>query len=180
MAADCEIRLLGSDDLMLFREHFTRHRAESGRGDWHFMPFAPDDRTGPAGMDPRRIHVPLTVPGWQRWFGAFVDGGSSIVGHVDIKADLLTAALHRCELGIGIERAHRGRGLGKRLMNTAIQYARDAESIAWLDLKVFAHNTPARALYRSLGFVEIGIVVDRFRIEGVSIDDVVMTLDVAN
>jgi RimJ/RimL family protein N-acetyltransferase len=64
-------------------------------------------------------------------------------------------------------------------MTRAIAFAADAEPIHWLDLKVFGHNTPARALYRSLGFVEIGTVADRFRIEGVSIDDVLMTLDVS-
>ncbi len=53
------------------------------------------------------------------------------------------------------------------------------ESLEWIDLKVFAHNTPARSLYRELGFVDIGVVRDRFRIGGQSIDDVIMTLDLS-
>lgn len=175
-----EIRALGNADLTLFEEHFTRHRAESGRGEGHFMPFAPDDPRGPAGMDPRRLDMPLHAPGWQRWFGAFTDNGARIVGHVDVKGEVLAAALHRCELGIGIERAHRGRGLGRRLMQHAIDLARQAESLDWLDLKVFAHNAPARALYRSLGFIEVGTITDRFRIDGQRIDDVVMTLNVSS
>jgi RimJ/RimL family protein N-acetyltransferase len=179
MRSDTGIRPLGHEDVLLFNEHFSRHRSESGRGDWHFMPFAPDDAPGPAGMDPRRLNVPLDAPGWQRWFGAFADGGARIVGHVDVKGETLATARHRCELGIGIERSHRGQGLGRRLMETAIRFAREADSIAWLDLKVFAHNAPARALYRSLGFIEIGTVRDRFRIEGTRIDDVIMTLDVS-
>lgn len=41
--AETEIRALGGSDIVLFDEHFTRHHAESGRGDRHFMPFAPDE-----------------------------------------------------------------------------------------------------------------------------------------
>jgi len=46
----------------------------------------------------------------------------------------------------------------------------------WIDLGVFAHNEAARALYKSVGFVEVGTVKDQFRVDGVSIDDVSMTL----
>ena len=97
---------------------------------------------------------------------------------MDLKGDALAAGLHRSELGIGIERSYRGRGLGRQLMQVAIDFALGAATLDWLDLKVFAHNTPARALYRSLGFEEIGTVIDRFRIGGVSVDDVLMTLAV--
>lgn len=131
-------------------------------------------------MAVERLSLPLDAPGWQRWFGAWVDSGTRIVAHVDLKGDALVSGLHRCELGLGIERSHRGRGLGRRLMQVAIDFARDAPTLDWLDLKVFAHNTPARALYRSLGFAEIGTVADRFRIGSASIDDVLMTLDVRN
>ena len=34
----------------------------------------------------------------------------------------------------------------------------------------------AVALYRSMGFVEVGVVKDQFRVDGVKIDDVAMTL----
>jgi RimJ/RimL family protein N-acetyltransferase len=63
-------------------------------------------------------------------------------------------------------------------MDAAIGFSRDAESLRWLDLRVFAHNARARALYRSLGFEEVGTLRDRFRIGEVSIDDVIMTLRV--
>lgn len=174
-----EIVALERRHIRLFNEHFARHRAESGRGEWHFMPFAPDDSRGPGGLDDRRLDLPLDAPGWQRWFVALDEQRARIVGHVDLKGEVLVTALHRCELGIGIERSHRSRGLGKRLMQQAIDFARGADTVHWLDLKVFAHNTPARALYRSLGFEEIGTVTDRFRIEGTRIDDVLMTLDVS-
>jgi len=173
------IRPLTRDDLTPFEAHFHRHRAESGRGDHHFMPFAPGDPNGPRGLDPEALRLPLDAPGWQRWFVATVTSEDLIIGHVNLKGDGLRAGLHRCELGIGIERGYRSQGLGRRLMNTAIAYARDEPRLAWVDLRVFGHNAAGRALYGSLGFVEVGTLLDRFRIEGQQIDDVIMTLAVS-
>ncbi len=143
------------------------------------MPFAPEDPDGPKGLDADSMDLPLTEPGWQRWFVALEESDSRIVGQVDLKGDGLRAGLHRCELGLGIERPHRGGGLGRRLMVTAIEFARSEESLSWVDLRVFAHNAAGRALYRKLGFTEVGTLTDRFRIQGVPIDDVMMTLNVA-
>jgi RimJ/RimL family protein N-acetyltransferase len=171
------IAIAAMDPLNLgpFHAHFRRHRAESGRGDAHFMPFAPDDEDGPKGLAVEGLARSLRELRWQRWFLATTDQGD-VVGHVNLKSDGVRVGLHRCELGIGIERAYRRQGLGRRLMQTAIEFARDAETLSWVDLRVFAHNAAGRALYRSLGFVEIGTLVDRFRIEGQRIDDVLMTL----
>ncbi len=173
------IQALHCDDLAEFGAHCGRHRKESGRGEQHFMPFAPDDTDGPKGLNVESLELSLDQPGWQRWFVALNDFDSKIVGHVDLKGDGLRAGLHRCELGIGIERPFRGRGLGERLMEAAIGFARSAESLAWIDLRVFAHNTTGRALYKNLGFTQVGILTDRFRIQGTQIDDVFMTLNVA-
>jgi len=82
-------------------------------------------------------------------------------------------------LGIGIEEDYRALGLGTRLMETAINFARETETIDWLDLMVFAQNKLARKLYASLVFAEISYTNDLFHIETVSIDDVTMTLNVA-
>ena len=172
-----DIAPLKARDLALFDQHFARHRAESGRGDRHFMPFAPDDHEGPKGLDARLFQLPLDAPGWQRWWVAWLDN-ARIIGHVDLKGEFLKTALHRCELGVGIERTHRHQGLGRRLMTTAIEFARQAPSLDWIDLRVFAHNDNARALYMDLGFVEVATLTDRFRIEGTSLDDVMMALDV--
>ncbi len=170
---------LHAEGVAQYDAHFRRHRAESGRGDYHFMPFAPDDPEGPRGLDPRMLNLPVDDIGWQRWWVARLEGAEPVIGHVDLKGEYLKTALHRCELGIGIERAYRGQGLGRRLMETAIAFAQETPSIEWVDLRVFAHNANARALYQALGFVEIAVVHDRVRIEGEPIDDVMMTLSVA-
>ncbi len=47
--------------------------------------------------------------------------------------------------------AQRGRGLGRALMNAAIELAREAGA-AWMDLGTSETDVVARALYESLGF----------------------------
>ena len=158
--------------------HMRRHCGESGRDGIHFMPFEPDDPNGPGGISVEKALMPHHEPGWQRWFCARDIRSGDIVGHVDLKQDGLRTGSHRCELGTGVEQAYRGKGVGRRLMNTAIAYARGQSFLHWIDLRVFANNTRAREFYLQLGFVETGVLRDRFRIGGESIDDVLMVLDV--
>jgi len=183
---EIEIRELAASEHMLFQPHMGRHRAESGRGDIHFMPFAPDDPDGPQGVSAEKLALTLADPGWHRCWIALRESDNNepisarVIGHVDLKGHGLRAANHRCELGIGIERAYRGGGLGRRLMQAAIDFCVSAPSLEWLDLRVFAHNQKARALYQQLGFKEHGAYVDLVRIEGEPMDDVLMTLSVTN
>lgn len=173
-----EIHEVSEQHMPILRAHLARHFAESGRNGFHFMPYAPSDPKGPMGVDAQRIQYPLDTPNWERWFMAFDTQRGEACGHVDLKGYSLRASAHRCVLGIGIEEHCRGMGLGKRLMETAIDFVRQTGTIDWLDLMVFAHNTSARALYSSLGFVESGYNQDMFRIDETSIDDVSMSLRV--
>ena len=52
------------------------------------------------------------------------------------------------------ERARR-QGLGRRLVDTLIDYAED-EALSGIDLEAYQGNTPASILYRSLGFHRLG------------------------
>jgi len=169
------ITLLDEPHLMALCGHLRRHGAESGRdGDVIFRPRSADDpldeeltisrhRTG--------WQRPLTEALWLRTWAIVNDG--TICGHLDLQGGRLPTELHRATLGMGIERGARGKGHGRALLEHAIKWSRRAE-LDWLDLGVFAHNTGARKLYASVGFVEVGIVRDQFRVEGMQIDDVVM------
>ena len=167
---------LGVADHARFDAHMARHRAESGEDGLHFMPFARDDPDGPRGVGDN-LGMSLSTPGWKRcWVARERARPAEIIGHVDLKGHPLRAAAHRCELGIGIERRGRGMGLGRRLMAVAMDWARQQPELDYIDLSVFADNARARALYRALGFVEAGVLADRFRLDGVQIDDVAMVL----
>ncbi len=179
------IEPLTPDKVDALRSHLARHRKESGLDGNHFMPFAPSDPNGPKGLDVQCVELGYQELGWQRWFvvqdageEAKQDGEERIVAHISLKSAPLRTALHRCEVGVGIEVPYRGKGLGRALMQHAIAFAEQVPSLAWIDLHVFAHNTPAVALYRDLGFVEVGCWTDRFRIDGQALDELVMALPV--
>jgi RimJ/RimL family protein N-acetyltransferase len=58
-------------------------------------------------------------------------------------------------LGMFVHRDHRGRGIGKALLQAAIEWAgqRGCHKVA---LEVWPHNAVARSLYLSMGFTEEG------------------------
>jgi ribosomal protein S18 acetylase RimI-like enzyme len=57
---------------------------------------------------------------------------------------------------IVIDEAQRGKGYGRAAMLAAIEKSRELGA-ASVGLHVFGHNTSARSLYRSLGFVETNV-----------------------
>ncbi len=62
---------------------------------------------------------------------------------------------HRAGLGIGIDRAYWGLGIGRALLRACIECAEKAGYMQ-LELSVAAENERAAALYRSEGFTEYG------------------------
>lgn len=62
---------------------------------------------------------------------------------------------HWAHIGLGIAPAFQGLGLGRAVMQRLIDWAVSGpgKGVTRLDLNVFADNTKAIALYRSLGFV---------------------------
>ncbi len=165
---------MGVDDVDGMLAHVARLWSE--RETIHSRPFAhgtPLDR-GPREERLRTMWPrPITEPGWMRTWGLIVDG--AIVGHIDLKGGQLASDLHRATLGIALEVGHRDRGRGRAMCDVAILWARE-QRLAWIDLGVFRPNQRAQALYRKLGFAEIGVTRDRFRLDGESIDDISMTL----
>lgn len=70
---------------------------------------------------------------------------------------LMDSALDECEIGnIAVREDLRGRGLGGKLLDRALQEARDRHIKACF-LEVATQNVIARSLYASRGFVEVGL-----------------------
>jgi ribosomal protein S18 acetylase RimI-like enzyme len=84
---------------------------------------------------------------------AFRDG--RLVGHVTIERDRHPVTRHVASLAIAVAAEERGRGIGRSLMATALDWARQA-GVEKVVLSVYPHNEAAIALYRSFGFVEEG------------------------
>jgi RimJ/RimL family protein N-acetyltransferase len=104
-----------------------------------------------------------------------VDEAGQVVGWCDVQRRPLEMFRHVGTLGIGMLPHVRGRGLGRRLMQAAIEAARE-RGMERIQLGVFASNTRAIALYESLGFVREGLKRRAARFEGRYDDDVMMAL----
>ncbi len=95
--------------------------------------------------DPLRYYI---TPGGMFW--VLLDG-SDVVGCVAVKLHAEQSELHRMYL----LQSHRGRGLGRRLLETCLAYAREhhcASMRAWSDVKL----PDAHRLYLKHGFVRDG------------------------
>ena len=57
-------------------------------------------------------------------------------------------------LALYVEKEHRGRGVGKRILTKAINEARK-QGLSFIFLSVYARNVPALRLYSKLGFKNI-------------------------
>ena len=174
-----KLRRAQPGDEARFFEHLQRHSGESGNGDIVFHPTS-DHAEWNKNEFVEKLKVkwskPLDQVGWEAvWI---VEKEDRIVGHADLKSGSLKASLHRAVFGMGLEREARGQGWGRKLADTAITWARAQAGIDWIELYVFAHNTPAVSLYESLGFKQIGTTEDLFRINGQSIADIQMVLRV--
>ncbi len=73
-----------------------------------------------------------------------------------------------------VETAVQGRGLGRRLMDAALQHPRLAEARR-IFLQVWDQNEPAVRLYESLGFHKVGTTT--FAVGSRVMEDLVMLLD---
>jgi ribosomal protein S18 acetylase RimI-like enzyme len=75
--------------------------------------------------------------------------------------------------GLAVADEVRGRGVGRALIRGAVEEAR-RRGARRLTLRVLGHNTPARKLYESEGFVVEGVLSEEFWLDGAYVDDVVM------
>nr|BDT29650.1 GNAT family N-acetyltransferase [Bacteriovorax sp. HI3] len=170
------IRPATYEDITLVIENDKRHMKEPGFNGSLSHPFLPDHEFDWDKRKEERLLAwtkPVTEEGWSRSFILVQD--DLVLGHVHLK-NLFHATLHRAQLGMGLEMAARGQGHGKKLLEMAIAWAREQESLSWIDLSYFAHNIPAKKLYTSCGFKELFVYEDRLRVGHHVIDDVVMTL----
>ena len=100
-----------------------------------------------------------------------IDAGQ-VVGWCDITSTGRGSSLHVGTLGVGLLAPYRGRGLGRQLMQTAIEAG--WRKFRRIELTVNASNHNAIALYLSLGFAIEGCKRQAVLIDGRYIDLYVM------
>ena len=163
------IEPLRDQDLEEFFSYLEVHLKESGvNGTPLFMPQSRSQsglrqEVRAAFADGLGIHV--GEPKWRRAW-VYRDVSERIAGHVDLRARPEANTGHRALLGMGIDRPLRGKGIGRALLEHALQWAKATSLIEVIDLDVLEQNEPALKLYRKAGFEMIGRIDDMFRIDG--------------
>jgi len=92
-----------------------------------------------------------------------LDVDTTLSGHLVVMRRTNRHEAHVGDVAIIVGNASRGLGLGRALMETAIEWAR-AVRLGKLCLAVFTTNERAIGLYRSLGFVDEGVLRGQVRL----------------
>ena len=100
-----------------------------------------------------------------------------IVGRLSLGRDPHPASRHVADLGLMVAAAYRRRGIGKALLETAVDWARES-GVRKLELHVFPHNEAAMALYEGFGFRREGLRRGHYRRGPEYLDAVLMAFDV--
>jgi putative acetyltransferase len=106
---------------------------------------------------------------------AEVDG--RIVARLSLSRDVHPASRHIADLGLMVDAAYRRRGIGRRLLEEAVGWAR-VSGVLKLELHVFPWNEAALALYESFGFEREGYRKRHYSREGGYVDAILMAYDV--
>ena len=80
---------------------------------------------------------------------------------------------HVADFSVYVERGWRGRGVGRRLLEALVVRGREL-GYHKLVLAAFPFNAAGVALYRRLGFVEVGVYHEQGQLDGKWVDVVVM------
>ena len=175
-----EIRMAVPSDVDAVIKHLKRSRSDGGREGSMTYGFQYDTPLNEAGWKTNIWDLnerALDIPGWRRAFLAF--DNKDVIATCALTSENMPFSQHRVILGIAIEHGYRNRGLGRRMMESVIEWTRSHTKVEWIDLNVFPTNKRALALYKSFGFKSWVIRKDRFRNNGTSINDVSMSLRIS-
>ncbi len=100
-----------------------------------------------------------------------------LVGRLSLARDVHGASHHVADLGVMVAAPYRRRGVGRALLETAVEWARGAD-VRKLELHVFPWNEPALRLYEAFGFVREGIRVGHYARGAEDVDAILMAYHV--
>jgi ribosomal protein S18 acetylase RimI-like enzyme len=126
-------------------------------------------------LDVVRARLDSQSPSTNLVLGAFLD--DRLVGMAGLRRDSFRKAAHKARLwGMYVAPEHQSRGIGRRLLQVAIDAARKMGGVEQLHLEVVVGNGPARALYLAQGFQSYGVEKRALRIGETYVDEELMFL----
>ena len=100
--------------------------------------------------------------------------GGEVVGQLGLQQYLRVRQAHVGTFGMGVATAWQGKGVGSRLLKTALDVADNWMNLHRVELTVYADNQAAQRLYRTFGFEVEGVLRDHALRDGVYVDTVSM------
>ncbi len=115
----------------------------------------------------------LAAGSGRNFFGAFI--GDALIGMVGVGREQALKVRHKGYVrAMYVAAAHSGKGIGRRLLAQALDFAATMEGLRHVGLSVTAGNDNALALYASMGFSVVGREPGALLVDGVFYDDVQM------
>jgi len=105
-----------------------------------------------------------------------VEVAGRIVGMLGCHGGKRRANRHSAALGITLLKEYRGQGIGTRLMESVIEWAKGGGVLTRIELEVYPHNARAIHLYEKCGFVVEGVRRNAYIKSGRYRDVVMMAL----
>jgi RimJ/RimL family protein N-acetyltransferase len=96
-----------------------------------------------------------------------------VVARMSLSRDPHPASRHVADLGLMVAESHRRRGIGMKLLDAAVEWARLA-GVTKLELHVFPWNEGALRLYERFGFEREGYRKRHYERDGELVDAILM------
>lgn len=161
----CLLRAVKPEEAEAFLRYYRQVYAESNL----FLLRDQVDRT----VDQQRRHLEdLSRQGLM--LGAFVD--RQLVGHLELIRRTPVRRSHVVEFTMAILQDHHRLGLGRKMVEATLEWAKERGNIRKVALNVRSHNEAALALYQHLGFREEGRRVNEYRVDGQYVDEILIYL----
>ncbi len=124
--------------------------------------------------------VPFTVEEEIRYIESLADSDNSvlfiakkdgeIIGDASLNCSTAARLKHHGELGICVKKSEWGSGVGSKLMEAVIDFAKNKAKVEIITLNVRSDNIRAIKLYEKFGFEKYGYFKGFFKINGKYID----------